>query len=584
MATSPRPKGTAKKSEKFTHGILVLHGAGMPEDQTKIVGDPLSTIANGLIAYLDQGEPAHRTIWEAARAEVRENNLAGLDIDVFRMPASGKPTKPEYKIRMREVLWKPTMPNHGLLEYLPLLWLWAFAFESHAVRKVEADKQKQRGVNDRGDNDRQDVEKESQDTRRLADLESRVAIAVFGFIATLLDAFIVGEVVKWFNPQWTSISPEFVRLWQITTSVIAWSLVAAILLVLLATQELRDRKVGKPHGSVHLMAIILSTTWLAPFLVPWLLVLYYFDRVLIFVLLLGLVAGVILVSLRVETWELRVAFLLSVAFVIWLVIWARSSEAFAERASRLAEAGVRPVVIGWLIGLLVIAGAPLIICLILALELLSLLPIGGDSFHKLAQSLSQASTWIVLKDIYVYLTDSSRSALARYRVEEGIKELSQDVDTIHIFAHSLGTVVAYETLVNVGRGNGALIKKGDSTYEKIRTLVTYGSPLNKVRILADVTAKSTQIMSGFDYLRFDHSAQLAEDLYDFDWLNFYALQDVVSDELSLYARPEDPIHPCEFCVESAQDIMTAHGVYWTDNGFWKATLETIGFDDRRPVA
>lgn len=35
------------------HGILVLHGAGTPEDQESLVGDPLSRSANGLIDHLN---------------------------------------------------------------------------------------------------------------------------------------------------------------------------------------------------------------------------------------------------------------------------------------------------------------------------------------------------------------------------------------------------------------------------------------------------------------------------------------------------------------------------------------------------
>jgi hypothetical protein len=226
---------------------------------------------------------------------------------------------------------------------------------------------------------------------------------------------------------------------------------------------------------------------------------------------------------------------------------------------------------------MVTGGAPWIILLISLLELFSFLPLFGDNLKQLAKTISEVGLWQALKDIYLIVTDSSRSAAVRWMVENAIVKLdSEGVDSIHILAHSFGTVAAYDTLVQIGLGNGVFIKKGSKLYDKIKTLVTFGCPLNKIRTLAQFQDEA--VMSGFDYERFGLKTTLPSDLGkgDFRWINVYSPHDYVSDACIAYSGPTDLVHPREFTAWTANDVATAHGIYWLDKGFWNTTLEALG--------
>jgi GNAT superfamily N-acetyltransferase len=52
------------------------------------------------------------------------------------------------------------------------------------------------------------------------------------------------------------------------------------LLTLLAARERNSRNTGKPLGFLHINAIIATTTWLGLFLLPFLLIVYYLDKII----------------------------------------------------------------------------------------------------------------------------------------------------------------------------------------------------------------------------------------------------------------------------------------------------------------
>ncbi len=559
-----------------THGVLYLHGAGMPEDRETLVGDALSTIANGLIDVFSSDRFLQRHFRMATKAKGKRHGLTELDLDIFRRAEKGEAEEQECTIRMRDVLWKPTMRKRSLGDYIPLLWLWAFAFQSHTVRMVKLEKLDRQLPSDWDTYGLEGLERGSQGSRRNRDLGGRILLALGGLASTWLIAFVVGELATWLNPTWTGESTEFKQMWQIATSIISLSFVSAVLLILLALAEVWDRKGNRVHGHLHMLAIILTTAWLALFLAPPLLVVYYFDRVVLVVGTSGLAAAATFIVLRVNAWWERVVFLLMVALGIWIVTYVSSSIVGSDTVLRRLRKDMRSILADWLTTLLVTAGAPLLIALIVILDLLSVLPFVGDSLKNLAKSISEAGLWESLKDIHMFLTDASRAAVARLLIEKALCELAKEVDFVHVFSHSLGTVVAYETLVQIGNGDGVLIKINDPVHRKIKTLVTFGSPLNKIRTLANKVAQEHEVLADFDYSRFNNTVVLRQGTSTLQWVNFYSFQDVVSDVLSLYSQKSDPVRPSEFSVASANDILTAHGAYWHDQGFWNTILEVMG--------
>jgi hypothetical protein len=561
------------------HGVLVLHGAGMPEDEKDIIGDPLATIANGLIDVFNNGAFGAKYRL-ATTAQAQDQTLAELDLNLFCKDPILKTETLVHTIRMREVLWKPVARKSGLAAYIPLMWQWAFAFESNSVRKTEMDG-RSRALRAKTDEQGKptSAEKQSRDERHQKDFIARLLLAVLGFGMTCFWAFIASQGVKALNPSWTGTSPEFVTLWQITTSLISISFVSGVLLILLALGEWRNSSAkdsrgnpqSKPHSRNHMLAIIATSGWLAPFVLPLLILVYYFDRAVMLGILCALAAGALFTTLTIDSWQIRIALLLSIANVLWLAI--QVFEPPLGKSLRRLRGNTQCFIVPFLTSLIVSCGAPVLIVVIRLLELFALLPIAGDAFQQAAKTISQAGFWEAIRDINMYLTDSSRSAVVRHEIEEGIVELAKNTDQVHILSHSLGTVVAYETLVQIGAGNSTVIIKNSDAYNKIKTLVTYGSPLNKVRILADKTKESKEVMSGLDYTRFCAGADLPTDFHSFHWMNFYSLQDLVSDALTRYAQP---VPPSEYSLASADDILSAHGAYWTDAGFWNTILEELG--------
>ncbi len=616
-----------------THGVLYVHGAGMPPDDKDLVGNPLSTIANGLIDSFNS-DPLLYERYELAtkvkppKADGNEHNLAELDLDIFCKLDDGTRGELEYTIRMRDVLWKPTMCKRSHLDYVPLLWLWAYAFQSHAAR-IEELEARDRQQSDWDKNGLEPIEtKEAAKHRRLHDFRARAGLAGFGLAATWLFAFLADKVsalgdksMTYTPPEWLSSSglatllPLFRLGEPITTGVIGTSLVASVMLLVLGTREFYDRSKDTPHGRPHLLAMILATAWLSLFSIPLLLISYYFRIVLMLGIVLLAVFGflvsfsigpaqakALMDSLRIDPIWLPLAanILTAAVFVARLILQLLApfvvltviSETRARQWDRMvrwlkAKTESRPIgqlwqsleslLLGSLTTLLVAAGAPLVIALIALLDLLSVLPFLGDSLKSLAKDISEAGLWESLKDIHMFLTDSSRAAVARCCVEKALFDLAQDetVDCVHVLSHSLGTVVAYETLTQIGRGDGVWLQKSLPTFSKVKTFVTFGSPLNKVRTLAALAAKDKQMMADFDYTRFSDDVRL-DGIPGLRWLNFYSVHDVASDVLSLYSQEKDSVRPQEFSVPSANDLLTAHGAYWMDKGFWDTILQAMG--------
>jgi hypothetical protein len=584
----------ARKPHK--HGILYLHGAGLPEDQATLIGDPLATVGDGLVDHFQGDGYISKHYRMAAKThEVKDRATETLELDVFIKGEEGKPDRHEHVIRMDEVLWKPLAPKQSLSTYLPLVWQWAFAFQSNfqrkgVLKKYSSRKQEWRqarstrtasAASEKTKPNLADIYAESKSTRHTSQMWSRILLAILGLPPTLL-IWIPGEIYKRQNVMQLNLG--WLKTDQVTTGIVAISVFAAVLLVLLAIQEKLDNDAlpPKPHNPLFLFAIVLTSAWLSIILVPILLFIYYLDRVVTLFVTLVLAGVVLLVALTGADWVTRAALLVGIAIGVTIGMWLLSLlpiKTFLDRLLSFFRRNMQNGLVNLITTLIVTGGAPWVILLISILEWLSFLPFVGDNLKDLAKAISEVGLWQAVKDIYVILTDSSRSAAVRCVVEDAIVKLDKaGVDSIHIFAHSLGTVVAYDTLVQIGQGNGAYInkRKNSKLYNKIQTLVTFGCPLNKIRTLAQF--HSADVLSGFDHDRFDYSARLPSDLGngDFRWVNVYSSHDLVSDACVAYSEPTDQVHPREFTAWSAHDIATAHGIYWVDKGFWNTALEVMG--------
>jgi hypothetical protein len=153
-------------------------------------------------------------------------------------------------------------------------------------------------------------------------------------------------------------------------------------------------------------------------------------------------------------------------------------------------------------------------------------------------------------------------------------------DKIALVGHSLGSVIAYDTLNRLMLDDwlcgGAL-----QVAERTATMVTFGSPLNKTAFLFTIQGKDTL------HIR-ERLASTVQPLImsypkfrKFKWINVFSRNDIVSGHLKFYDLPgyqDDPVPPV--AVQNIKDRdaavpLVAHVSYWKNKTVWTQLLSQI---------
>jgi hypothetical protein len=153
-------------------------------------------------------------------------------------------------------------------------------------------------------------------------------------------------------------------------------------------------------------------------------------------------------------------------------------------------------------------------------------------------------------------------------------------DKIALVGHSLGSVIAYDTLNRLMLDDwlcdGAL-----QVAERTATMVTFGSPLNKTAFLFTIQGKDTL------HIR-ERLASTVQPLImsypkfrKFKWINVFSRNDIVSGDLKFYDLPgyqDEPVP--DVAVQNIKDRdaavpLVAHVAYWKNKTVWKALLSQI---------
>jgi hypothetical protein len=156
-------------------------------------------------------------------------------------------------------------------------------------------------------------------------------------------------------------------------------------------------------------------------------------------------------------------------------------------------------------------------------------------------------------------------------------------DRIVILGHSLGSVIAYDTLNWLFNTEAArnLLGVPNTAVERTKALVTFGSPLDKTAFLFRVQLKRSSS-------RLDQEGELRETMvsavqpliasYDFrfdpnapsrrpKWINLWSRMDIISGNLDYYDKPDvassDPRHVQNQIDPGARIPLLAHNQYWT---------------------
>ena len=206
----------------------------------------------------------------------------------------------------------------------------------------------------------------------------------------------------------------------------------------------------------------------------------------------------------------------------------------------------------------------------------------GVSMDPIWQILGSRGMWVVLSaaafaaawryvltkyvgDVAVYVTADAKSGNyeARTKILDGSTEAlarllaSEDYDRVILAGHSLGSVIAYDTVNElITRVTAIPGRCGDypqppltmEQLEKLRGLVTFGSPLDKIYYFFRQQVKEDQairaqilsmlhsfrkVSSGRDYGQFKFSYDLPK-LEQLTWLNAWSPLDPVSGKLHFY--------------------------------------------------
>lgn len=153
-------------------------------------------------------------------------------------------------------------------------------------------------------------------------------------------------------------------------------------------------------------------------------------------------------------------------------------------------------------------------------------------------------------------------------------------DKIALVGHSLGSVIAYDTLNRLMLDDwlcgGAL-----QVAERTATMVTFGSPLNKTAFLFTIQGKDTL------HIR-ERLASTVQPLImsypkfrKLKWINVYSRNDIVSGDLKFYDLPgyqDDPVP--DIAVQNIKDRdaavpLVAHVAYWKNKTVWRELLSAI---------
>jgi hypothetical protein len=153
-------------------------------------------------------------------------------------------------------------------------------------------------------------------------------------------------------------------------------------------------------------------------------------------------------------------------------------------------------------------------------------------------------------------------------------------DKIALVGHSLGSVIAYDTLNRLMLDDwlcGGVLQVAERT----ATMVTFGSPLNKTAFLFTIQGKDTL------HIR-ERLASTVQPLImsypkfrKLKWINVYSRNDIISGDLKFYDLPgyqDDPVP--DLAVQNIKDRdaavpLVAHVAYWKNKTVWRELLSAI---------
>lgn len=263
------------------------------------------------------------------------------------------------------------------------------------------------------------------------------------------------------------------------------------------------------------------------------------------------------------------------------------------------------------IGVVAVCGVVAIILVYLGRAILSsrqaTAPVSWDSVMRWINGISWplliAVSWMVRRllvqyvgDVAVYITPHTldRFNSLREKIREKVVGAAKTVyatrradgqtfeyEDVFIVGHSLGSVIVYDTLnwlINEDEFHQSTNKL--EVAGRTRLLLTFGSPLDKIAFLfalqKEKTSEEREALTGAAQPLIQHT-----EFRQFDWINIYSPNDIISGELNFYDPAESRKQPMKIKkVENERDtqattFLAAHVEYWENPLLFKILHEKL---------
>jgi hypothetical protein len=171
--------------------------------------------------------------------------------------------------------------------------------------------------------------------------------------------------------------------------------------------------------------------------------------------------------------------------------------------------------------------------------------------------------------IRLYVFDAARAVYACRSTEAGKTDQPQ-YEGVFIVGHSLGSVIAYDTLNQLLDQDTISDTGGLDVLNRTKLLLTFGSPLDKTAFLFSLQREKTSrereaLAAAAQPLIVDPKFR---DPGKFEWINVYSHNDIISGRLDFYDPPThsktrqliSPIKNIE--DQEATTLLAAHVEYW----------------------
>jgi len=199
-------------------------------------------------------------------------------------------------------------------------------------------------------------------------------------------------------------------------------------------------------------------------------------------------------------------------------------------------------------------------------------------------------------DVAIYVTAHrvNRYWETREAIRDAAHQVAQDVygcmeghelryHEVYFVAHSLGAVVAYDTINAIFRDE-LVLGRPFHAVTRTKGLLTYGAPLDKTAFL--FRAYSSGSVERLAAVAASQPLILSEAFRRFQWINIHSVADPISGSIGYYGTPEDP-HVSNRNDEQSFVPLAAHVQYEGHKAFRVALCELIGLrceDKGTPLA